>query len=147
MADTSIQKIVETWVRDHVLAKKYGCQFSERHLSLSWGGKFKFDAVSEDSQIVANISSSPGKTNNGRSASGKIHKIKSDTLYLTNAIGPTMRIQVFTEQSMADHFTKEAQNGRYPGDVVLLTVELPVFIQAQVVKVRKVAVNEVTPST
>lgn len=147
MADTSIQKIVETWVRDHFLAKKYGCQFAERHLSLSWGGKFKFDAVSEDGQIVANISSSPGKTNKGRSASGKIHKIKSDTLYLTNAIGPTTRVQVFTEKSMAERFTKEAKNGRYPGDVVLLTVELPTSIQEQVTKVRKIAVDEVTPLT
>ena len=147
MANTLIQKIVETWVRDHVLAEKYECQFAERQLPLSWGGKFKFDAVSDDGQIAANISSSPGKTSRGRSASGKIHKIKSDTLYLTNVIGPTTRVQVFTEQSMAEHFTKEVKNGRYPSDVVLLAVELPVSIQEQVTNVRKIAVDEVTPST
>jgi hypothetical protein len=145
MADTSIQKRVESWVRDNVLAKKYGCSFTERHLQLTWGGQYKFDAVNKDGSIVANISSSAGVTNQGRSASGKIHKIKSDTLYLINVMGAQKRVQVFTEKTMDNRFQKEVRNGRYPSDIELLVVELPDDLQAEVAKMRLLAVKEVTP--
>lgn len=145
MADTSGQKSVESWIRDNFLKQQYGREFSERKLLLAWGGLFCSDAVSDDGRIVVNISSSPGKTSKGRSASGKIHKIKSDTLYLLHAVGPVTRAQVFTEKSMAEHFGKEVLNGRFPKDVERLVVSLPPEIQAAVESVRKLAVEEVTP--
>jgi hypothetical protein len=145
MADTSGQKVVESWIRENILKPKYGCEFALRKLSLSWGGQFCFDAVSDDGRVVVNITSSPGKTSKGRSASGKMHKIKSDTLYLINAVGPVTRVQVFTEKSMAEHFEKEVRNGRYPKNVELLVVSLPPEIQAEVTRVRQLAVEEVSP--
>lgn len=89
--------------------------------------------------------SSPGKTNTGKNASGKIHKIKSDTLYLINAKGPVKRIQVFTEKTMYNHFQKEKDIGRYPKDIELIHIQLPVNLQNLVENVRRAAVKEVTP--
>lgn len=55
MADTSIQKKVEKWICNNYLVQKYGQLFKEKKIELSWGGKYNFDAVSEDESIVVNI--------------------------------------------------------------------------------------------
>jgi len=145
MANTRIQIVVQQWVIDNHLKPKYGKNFSEKNIPLSWGGKFKFDAVSDDGEIIANISTSPSHTARKKKATGKIHKIRSDTLYLTNAVGPKKRIQVFTEQSMYDDFTKQTKAGRYPNNVELDVVKLPNRLQEQVEAARKKAEDEVTP--
>ena len=147
MADTKIQKKVEDWIREDYLAQRFDKEFCEKKLVLKWGGEFNFDAVSHDGVVVANISSSAAKTSTGKSASGKTLKIKSDTLYLMNVSDSSkrIRIQIFTEKTMFDHFQQEVKNGRYPGDIELIHVNFPSDLQKQIEEVRNEAVREVTP--
>jgi len=124
----------------------FDCQFCENELKLIWGGYFKFDAVSDDQQIVGNISTSAGRTARGKPAIGKYHKIKSDILYLLNVENANRRLLIFTEQSMLDYFAKEQNVGRLPSNIELILVELPLDLRKQLEEARKIASKEVSPA-
>jgi len=78
MADTKAQIKAERWIVKEYLPKLFNHRFEEKQTTLQWGGKFKFDAVSEDGEIVVNISTSSAKTAREKQAIGKRHKIKAD---------------------------------------------------------------------
>ena len=82
MADTRVQLEVEDWVRRHWMSEKYGQKFHRERIRLSSGGFFDFDAVSDDQQTVATISTSGSKTASGKLAVGKMLKIRSDMFFL-----------------------------------------------------------------
>jgi hypothetical protein len=71
MANTKVQLEVEKWIRDYWLPAKFGQKFRKRELRLIPGGGFAFDGVSEDSKIVAVVSTSGFKISSGRSGAGK----------------------------------------------------------------------------
>lgn len=124
MADTSAQGLVEKWVRDHWLPQRCGQHFRKARIKLSAGGVFEFDAVSKDDAIVASISTSTGITSGGKYPVGKVHKMRSDILFLTMAEAK-QRIMVLTEQDMHAICTKELKNGRIPKGIEFVLAELP----------------------
>lgn len=82
MANSRVALEVEDWVTSSWLNKKYGQAFRKKQLTLTCGGKFEFDAVSEDGSIVVVVSTATGVTATGKNPSGKIHKIRSDMFFL-----------------------------------------------------------------
>jgi len=101
-----IQLEVEDWVRRTWMPTHFGTKVSRERLQLRSGGVFDFDAVSEDSSIVATISTSGSKTAGGKHAVGKILKVRSDMLFLT-LVEAKRRIIVLTENDMLDQCQKE----------------------------------------
>jgi len=147
MANTKVQVKVERWIVTEYLPMQFNQQFKEKSTDLIWGGKFKFDAVSEDGKIIANISTGTARTAQGKQASGKFQKIKSDTLYLLHAKNTTKRLQIFTEKDMREHFIREKESGRFPPEVDLIHVELPDSLKQELQNARRLASKEVTPNT
>jgi hypothetical protein len=145
MANTKAQKIAQQWIVTEYLPKQFNQQFEEKSIDLVWGGKFKFDAVSEDRSVIANISTSAAKTAKGKQATGKFHKIHSDALYLLYSKGATKRLLIFTEKDLREHFLAEQRSGRFPSEIDLVYVELPASLRSQVKLVRFLASQEVTP--
>jgi len=145
MADTRVQKKAEGWVLNQFLPSLYGVPFANRKVLLNWGGKFDFDAVSQDGTIVGNISTSSAKTAGAKLAVGKIQKIKADTLYLLYAQGANQRLLIFTEMDMHQFFEKEAKNGRFPKGVKLVHAQLPTVLQQEIEIARRVASEETSP--
>ena len=125
MADTRVQLEVEDWVREKWMAVKFGCNFYRNRLSLTSGGVFDFDAVSQDGKNAACISTSGVKTARGKHAVGKLLKIRSDMLFLLLAKGPERRTIVLTESDMLDVCSKEKAGGRVPQEIDFILAELP----------------------
>jgi hypothetical protein len=146
MANTKAQVEAERWIVTEYLPMQFNQQFKEKPTDLTWGGKFKFDAVSKDGKIIANISTSTARTAQGKQAIGKFQKIKSDTLYLLHANSATKRLQIFTEKDMREHFIREKESGRFPPEVDLIHVELPDKLKQKLQKARQLASKEVTPN-
>ncbi len=145
MADTRTQLGIELWIVRRFLPKKYGQLFEKKQLQLLWGGKFQFDAVSDDTKIALCISTSQARTAGGKYAIGKYNKIKADALYLLAAVGVSRRILAFTDLGMVHHFEKEQQRGRFPLDIELLPIDLPKALRSRLQFSVITASNEVRP--
>jgi bifunctional DNA-binding transcriptional regulator/antitoxin component of YhaV-PrlF toxin-antitoxin module len=124
MADARVQLEVEDWVRRNWMPTQYGTKFSRERLRLRSGGVFDFDAVSEDHSIVATISTSGSRTSGGKSAVGKILKLRSDMLFLT-MVDAKRRIIVLTERDMCDQCEKEFAGGRVPPEIEFVCAVIP----------------------
>ena len=144
MADSSVQMVVEDWIRREWLPKAYGQEFRTELLKLIPGGYFNFDAVSADNCIVANISTSSAKTARGKHASGKIQKIRADILFLLMAPADK-RLIVLTERDMFDFWEAEKRNGRVPLEIEFVLIELPVDLSKLLIETRRIASDEVSP--
>ena len=144
MADTSVQREVERWLRENWLPAKYGQRFSARPLRLSSGGSFDFDGVSQDGSIAVTISTSAALTAGGKRGSGKLQKIRADALFLLLAQAKRS-VLVFTEPDMFRLCQKETQNGRLPALLEFALAELPPELQARLAEARKKASAEVSP--
>ena len=144
MANTQAQLQAEHWIVTEYLPNLFKKQFKGKSVPLIWGGGFNFDAVSENGEIIACISTSAAKTVSGKSAIGKYHKIKADALYLLNANNAKKRFLIFTEKDMYNHLLKEKEAGRFPLEIELLCVELPEIINQKVLEAKKRASKEVS---
>jgi len=129
------------------LSKKYGQSFHEKTPDLQSRTQSKFDAVSEDGEIVAAISTSVGTRSSGRDATSKLLKIRSDVLwfYMLERV-PKRRILVFSELSMVDLIEKERKKGRFPLEFEILKVDLPPDLAAKVAESQRIASEEVSPT-
>ena len=81
MANSRYQLKVEDFLRTRYLPDFFKQKFRISRLTLSAGGTFEFDAVSEDREIVVYISTSTGRTASSNFASGKLkvaRKLASD---------------------------------------------------------------------
>lgn len=83
MANTRTQVEIEDWLRINWLPNQFGQKFRRERLKINAGGVFDFDAVSDDSKIVVNISTSSAITSSGKEAIGKLHKLHSDIMFLS----------------------------------------------------------------
>lgn len=146
MADTSVQRKVEYWIRDEWMPKKFGQRFYQRSLRLSSGGYFDFDAVSEDHKIVALISTSGAKTDRGKHASGKLLKIRSDMFFLVLVpnVNVERRIVVLTETDMVELLKREFENGRVPKSIEFVHAEIPEKLYENLRIAKVVASKEVS---
>ena len=147
MADSTTRNVVERLIVKNSLPALLGCAFTKRGIGLSWGEFIEFDAVSEDGTVIVCVSTSCSRTAGGRTAIGKIHKIKADALYLLSAKDTKRRVLVFTDRGMFDHFSRERQRGRFPNvtEIELLHIELPADLAAKVKDAAAIAASEVTP--
>jgi hypothetical protein len=141
MADTRVQLEVEDWVRRNWMETQYGTRFSRERLRLRSGGVFDFDAVSEDRSIVATISTSGAKTSTGKYAVGKILKLRSDMLFLTQ-VDAKRRIIVLTERDMCDQCNKEFAAGRVPKEIEFVCADIPDDLRTRLVEGREKASGE-----
>ena len=144
MASTHVQLEVEDWVRREWLLDHYGVRFSRERVSLSPGGVFDFDAVSDDGEIVATISTSSSHTSSGKLGVGKMMKIRSDAFFLLLA-GAATKALVFTEEDMFEQWMAERTKGRIPSSIELLWARIPKELNDKLVAARGIASKEVRP--
>ncbi len=124
---------------------KFGCDFFRNRLSLTSGGVFDFDAVSQDRKIAAAISTSGGRTASGRHAVGKLLKLRSDMLFLLLAREPERRLIVLTEPDMYEVCLKEKEGGRVPQQIEFILADLPDVLRKKLAYAREKASKEVSP--
>jgi hypothetical protein len=146
MADTKAHRDAEDWICEDYLPRKFNQRFSRKRLKLRWGGKFDFDAVNEDNTWVISISASGGITSGGKIPTAKLHKIRADALFLL-MVDVKRRMMVFTDQAMLNLIQKEIGAGRFPPEIEILHVELPLELEGAVKAARKIAAQEVTRHT
>ncbi len=146
MANTRAQVEVERWLVENYLPDHYHTKFAKKNLPLFWGGKFEFDAVSEDNKMAGCISTSSAKTATGKLATGKYHKIRGDALFLNAAVGVAKKFLLFTDDQMKSYFENERDKGRFPQDIELLYEPPPAHLRARLQESADVASREVSPS-
>ncbi len=144
MADPRVQLEVEDWVRENWMPETYDQKFSRERVKLRSGGKFDFDAVSADREIVATISTSASITSGGKHGVGKMMKLRSDMLFLTMA-GAKRRIVVLTEKDMYARCLAEVERGRVPPEIEFALAAIPDELRARLKKARDSASREVSP--
>lgn len=133
MADTKAQIEAETWIREQYLPKKYGQSFQQKSLELQSRALARFDAVSEDGEIVAAISTCSGFSSNGRKNEDELNQTRSAALrFLMLDYIPKERLMIFTEQSMIDIVKDEKKRDRFPKALKIVRVKLPADLEARV---------------
>ena len=147
MADTSVQREVEHWIREQWMKARLAQPFVQDRVRLSSGGVFEADAVSADRSIVACISTSGARTASGKLAVGKVHKIRSDMFFLSIADGVRRRLVVLTERDMYELFAKEQRGGRVPSIFEFVVADIPDELRSRLVIARMTASREVQPMT
>jgi hypothetical protein len=141
MASTKAQKKCEIWIVDNWLPKKYRQKFCEKRVCMQNRGEFKFDAVSEDGEIIANISTATARTHRGSVASGKKSKIRADCLMLS-LVNTKDKLLVLTEPCMYELANKEQKEGRLPLYIEIQLVDLPEKLKVELLQARTVASKE-----
>ena len=118
------------WIREVYLPKKYRQAFHEKSLQLESKALIKFDAVSDDGEIVAAISTRSGYTSGGRKNEDDLQKTRSDALhFLMLDYTPKERLMIFTEESMIDLVKDEKKRDRFPPALKIVRVKLPPDLQ------------------
>lgn len=144
MADTRVQLEVEDWVRQNWMPKFFGTRFRRERLTLRSGGKFDFDAVSDDDRIVATISTSNSFTAGGKHAVGKLMKLRSDMLFLSMAEAER-RVIVLTESDMYERCIAEKNGGRVPREVEFVLAQIPNELRLRLQSAKAASSKEVSP--
>jgi hypothetical protein len=117
---------IENWIRSEFLPKKYSQRFVKRKLGVQSGAQIEFDAVSEDGNIVCIISTSPGKTTDGKPDTDELAKIREKALWAISLNEkPQEVVLAFTDKSMGELLKEEKENGRFPKHIKTLLVKLP----------------------
>lgn len=143
MADTSVQRNVEEWIREKWLSDRFRQKFQKKRVALTAGGTFEFDGVSEDGNVVANISTSSLKTVSGKWGSGKVNKIRSDIYFLVLATGVAKRLMLLTERDMFKAWLLEQDRGRVPNCIQFRHVDISADLDAELEDSRQQASDEV----
>jgi len=127
---TIATKDVDNWIRSDFLPKKYHQAFAKRKLGVQSGAEMEFDAVSEDGTIVCIISTSPGKTADGKADTDVLAKIREKTLWTISLNEKPETIAfAYTDKSMGELLKEEKGNGRFPKHIKTLLVKLPAKIE------------------
>lgn len=122
--DTKNQVACEDWIRKEWLPQRFGQAFRRAAVPLGSGGVHSFDAVSNDGNIVAVISTSCARTAKGRRAIGKMNRLRSD-LYFLHLAQAKRPVVVVTETEMYERCLADQATGLIPGDVEILLAVLP----------------------
>ena len=122
---------------------QFGCDFAEKRVTLTSGGRFKFDAVDADEKIIASISTSAPKTAGGKPGSGKMHKLRADMLFLTMTTAQR-RILILTERDMHERCQREKDEGRTPQEIEFLHAPRPDNLARRIKASREAASKEVS---
>ena len=142
---TEIKTKVEPFVRK-ALEKSYpGHTFTEKALPLykKSDGTYalhKFDAVSEDDSIVANIKSHSWKTSGGKQPSGKIGQL-FQSLYFLSLVDAKTKLLILTDKEAYEGFLAISE-GKVAEDVEIKFYPLSPELQLLVKKVQQKASEE-----
>jgi hypothetical protein len=126
------------------MPKFFGTRFRRERLTLRSGGKFDFDAVSDDDRIVATISTSNSFTAGGKHAVGKLMKLRSDMLFLSMAEAER-RVIVLTESDMYERCIAEKNGGRVPREVEFVLAQIPNELRLRLQSAKAASSKEVSP--
>ncbi len=133
----------EVWIRDRWLPRRYGQLFTKKKLMLRPGGEFEFDGVSDDGRIAVAISTNGGITTGGKKASSKMHKLRSDALFLLMA-NAQERVIVIADKRMFDICSQEKKRGRLPTEIEIERAELPPEMQTRLLAAQRTASDEMS---
>ncbi|MGD0266866.1 MAG: hypothetical protein ABSD47_18215 [Candidatus Methylomirabilota bacterium] len=125
------------------MPEHFGSKFHRERLPLRSGGVFDFDAVSEDGDIVATISTSGSKTAAGKHAVGKLLKLRSDMLFLL-LVEAKRKVVVLTEKDMLEQCEKERKGGRVPQEIEFVCATIPNELRLRLAKAKSQASAEVS---
>lgn len=126
MASTSTHTEAENWIRKEFLPKQYHQAFAKRKLGVQSGAEIEFDAVSEDGNIIGIISTSPGKTSDGKPDADVLSKIREKALWAISLNEkPGTIVIAFTDKSMGELIREEKGDGRFPKHIKTVLVKLP----------------------
>jgi len=147
MADTTVFKEVEDFIRQELERCYPGHTFSEKSLPL---GKrrdgtpsfHRFDAVSEDNTIVASIKSHSWLTSSGKSPAGKIGQIY-ESLYFLSLVDAKTKLLVLTDRATYEGFLVKS-DGKIAKDVEIKLCPLPPELGLRVKKVHQKASQEMS---
>ncbi len=132
MADTNfIKKEIEPYVLQK-LVKLYGQQFKPLFLPVGVESdgkprKHEFDAVSDDSRIVAGIKSSTGKTSGGKRPTAKIATAYKE-MYFLSLVKADHKLLVITDPEFLEILIKEFR-GILPPSTAIIHIPLPTELQ------------------
>lgn len=99
----------EMYIRK-VLSKKFNTNLEEKNVLLEGiNGKYRFDLVSSDGEIVGEIKSYKYELPSGGRPSAKIAHASEACLFLMHAKNAKRRLLVFSEKEFYEHYRKERQ--------------------------------------
>ncbi len=147
MANTTLIKtLIEPYVREWMATEFPGHQFKETRVHLISGGNHKFDAVSEDGTIVAEILSNGAKTRGGNENTGGVRKAEGDLLRFFGIDDQTKKILVFTDPAFLDLIRRRTA-GLGIERLTLVHCKLPAKLESKLQETRKSASEEQRAST
>lgn len=141
MADSRYRHEVERFVRETFLPARFGKSFECKAISLSDGGLFNCDAVSDDGSILACICTNAGKTASGRNATPKLMKVRSDILFMLRAPADR-RLIVTTCDDMHALCEKQRRIGRMPHEIEFHLADIEVEMRLRLRKEHTVSAAE-----
>jgi len=130
MVDTTkIKNVIEPYVRNWLSKQFPGHVFKEKSIKLTTSGSHSFDAVAEDTSIVAAILSSRAKTRTGRENTGGVRKALSEVGYLKVAPERVKRVMVFTDDDFCQLIRRRSSRlGIEP--IQMMVCKLPPHLEA-----------------
>jgi hypothetical protein len=133
MAKTSAQSEAEKWIREVELPRLFKQKFSRQTLLLQSGGRYTFETVSEDSDIVVLISTSRGITSSGKQALDNLQEIRKDVLWiLMIEQQPSKMLLAITDPSMIKLIKEEKKKDRFPKEIEIVRIKLPKDLEQKV---------------
>jgi len=131
MADTTkIKTVIEPYVRNWLSKQFPGHVFKEKPIRLTTGKNYAFDAVAEDSSVVAAILSNRAKTRTGRENTGGVRKALTEISYLKAAPEGVKRVMVFTNDDFCQLIRRRAS--RLGTELIQMMVcKLPPRLEAE----------------
>jgi len=109
MVDTTkIKTVIEPYIRNWLSKQFAGHDFEERAVQLVSSKSHKFDAVADDSSIVAAILCSRAATRTGRENTGGVRKALNDIGYLKEIPSNVQKVLVFTDDNFCQLIRRRA---------------------------------------
>ena len=138
MANTRVQRVIEQWVRDTWLRRN-----GEWQIVASQAHRYYEDPAvgAADPKKLSNF---VGTYEVGKQGAGKIHKIRSDMLFLLLARA-RRRLALFTEPDMATFWRREQTKGRLPKQIEVVLVPLRDVMRVVLRKAQRRSSREVSP--
>jgi len=126
MVNSNAHVEVEKWIREVELPKLFNQKFKQKSLMLKSGGEYKYNAVSDDDNIIAMISTRTGETPNGKVEEANLQKIRSEVYWVLMIEQRFEKmLLVLTEPSMINLIKQEKKKDRFPKEIEILRVKLP----------------------
>jgi hypothetical protein len=117
----------ERWIRETGLPKLFNQPFRRQSVPLKSGGQYTFENVSDDGTIVAVISTTMGEAPDGKIAAQNLQKIRNNVMWaLMIDQRPEKLLLVLTEQSMINLIKQEKKKDRFPKEIEIQKIKLPV---------------------